>query len=83
MVRFSTTGSITGVIETALLSSTLARIGIAVAVGRIVVPLSAVRRTAVMTFDVSPVAAGISPYIGLRLNSSATQKRGGDNKYSK
>tara|TARA_Y100001933_G_scaffold106413_1_gene106697 strand:+ start:207 stop:590 length:384 start_codon:yes stop_codon:yes gene_type:complete len=72
------------VIQTTPLGSTLTRVGIGVAVSGVVVALGAVGGTAVVPWDISPVAAGISIHIDLRLHRSASNERGsGDSKSKK
>ena len=70
-------------IQTTPLGSTLTRVGIGVAVSGVVVALGAVGGTAVVPWDISPVAAGISIHIDLRLRRSASNERGSGNSESK
>ena len=75
--------SVASVVETALFSSTLTRVGVDVAVGGVVVALGAVGGTAVVPWDISPVAEGVSIHIDLRLHRSASNERGSGNSKSK
>ena len=73
------TNSITRVVETAFFASLLPGVGIRVPVGRIVVPLTAVGRTAVMPFHIGAITPGISRHVGLCISSSTEAESSSSN----